>query len=368
MNVLFLDSIERSTFGGVEAWIGLVSEGLVSRGHNVTVAGRNGSEFLRRTALQSEQIQLLPLHISGDFDPVTISRLWRELRGREIDTIVVVFNKDVRLGGIAARLRGKTRIIWRLGINLTRQTFLHKKMTPMLIDAVITPSTSLKQEITASGYVSADDITVIPTGLPDVRLHETNGNQRESLRKRYGLPQDALIAVTSGRFVTQKGHKYLVDAAPEIVEAFPDIVFLLLGDGPLEGELRKKIDVLGLRRRFIFAGMLDTPEYELAGSDIMVHPSVVEPFGIAVLEGMRAGLPVVASRVDGIPEVVEENKNAVLVPSQDPKALSKAVIAVLGDAERMKQMGKVSRNRWQTIFSYDRMLDQVESVLQGKAK
>lgn len=366
MNILFLDSIERGTFGGVEAWIGLVSAGLSKRGHTITVAGRIGSEFLRRTAITAPNVSLLPLPISGDFDLYTIFRLRRELAKRKIDVVVPVFNKDVRLGGIAARLRGKTRVIWRLGINLTRKNVWHRMLTPKLIDGIVTPSESLKQEILGCGYISADDVTVIPTGLPDVRNALNNGDNRERLLKQYGLPQEAIIAVTSGRFVNQKGHQYLIDAAPDIVAAFPEVVFLLLGDGPLEASLRKKIDTMGLRRSFLFAGMLDNPEKELAGADLMVHPSVVEPFGIAVLEGMRAGLPIVASRVGGIPEVVDEPENAVLVPSRDPSALSKAVISVLEDRARMKAMGAASRERWHTIFRYDGMLNKIEQVLGGK--
>jgi glycosyltransferase involved in cell wall biosynthesis len=110
--------------------------------------------------------------------------------------------------------------------------------------------------------------------------------------------------------------------------------------------------------------MLEDIDLELNGADLLIHPSVEEPFGVAVLEGMRAGLPIVASRVGGIPEVVKEGTNAALFEPESAQALVSAVIAVMQSAERMREMAAASTERWREHFGYDRMLDRVENYFQ----
>ncbi len=365
MNVMFLNSIAADVYGGVEHWIGMVSCGLVGRGHRISAIGRPDSEFLRRTKLAEPSCDTIELDISSDINPVTIARIKKELSRRKIDITVVNFNKDIRLGGLASKLGGSARIVWRVGVNLTRDTFVHRFLTPKLIDGVITPSRSLKAQITKLGYIPESLVEVIPTGIADTKLKISRAEAKAELCRKYALPQDSIIAVTSGRFVRQKGHKYLVEAASEIVARFSTVRFLLLGDGPLEQTLREQIAASNLTERFVFAGLLDDFELELAGSDIMLHPAIIEPFGIVLAEGMRAGLAAVATRVDGIPEVVREGETALLVEPEKAHEFATAAIHLLSSQDRMAEYGKAARARWQGEFSYDVMINHVESYLQS---
>jgi len=361
MKLLFMDSIESTVYGGMEEWIRLVTAGLASRGHEITVAGRRGSEFLRRIRETTDKASLLELDITGDFRPDTIARIKRHLRGRRIDIVSVNFNKDVRLGGLAARLDGSARVVWSVGLDITKDSFIHRWLTPKLVDGVIVPSDSLRKQITRLGYIPPERVKVIPIGIQDRTIPESRAESAKRLRARYQLPYDCLVAVTSGRLVDQKGHRYLVEAAPAIIEAVPHIRFLLLGNGPLQGDLEEHMERLGVNEHFVFAGMLDDLTLELAGADLMVHPSIEEPFGIAVLEGMRAGLPIVASRVGGIPEVVGEAEAALLVPPADPEELARAVIGVLSDGRLREQMSQSARRRFESDFRYETMIDRLEA-------
>lgn len=361
MNLLLLDSIEPQTYGGMEEWIRLVALGLAGRGHKVTVAGRPDSELLRR--IQSDSagtVELLPIEISSDFNPVTISRLRNYLAEHEIDLVTVNFNKDIRLGGIAARLEGRPRVIWSVGLDITKDSLIHKILTPRLVDSVIVPSESLKAQITRHGYIPPELVSVIPIGIPDRPAAIGRAEAKAQLRRKYHLPDNAVIAVTSGRFVAQKGHRYLIAAAASILAAIPSMRFLWLGDGPLQQELQAEINDAGLTSHFIFAGMLRDFDLELAGSNLMIHPSIEEPFGIVILEAMRASLPVVASDVGGIPEVVKEGETALLIPPRDPGALASAVIQVASDSSLRDRMGRAGRVRFEHFFTSDRMLDRVE--------
>jgi len=368
MNVLFLDSIDGDTYGGMEEWIRLVASGLTERGHCATVCGRQNSHFLRRVSVSCDKVEIVPLSISGDFNPLTIARIRREIEMREIDVVITNFNKDIRLGGIASIFASAPRVIWSAGLDITRDNIVHRHLTPRLIDGVIVPSHSLGKEITRHGYISSSEVEVIPIGIAGTELPDNKSKHRANLRERFSLPNDAVVAVTSGRFVEQKGHSYLLDAIPEIIKRQPNCYFLFLGNGPLESQLRKQVEKLGVVQQVVFAGMLDSVAEILAGCDLMIHPSIAEPFGIAILEGMRASLPVVASRVGGIPEVVEESVTALLVEPKNSESLSANVCGLLSDTDKMRQLGEQGHLRWRNKFNISTMIDHVEQYLEQVIK
>lgn len=360
MNLLFLDSIDIETYGGMEEWIRLVAEGLAARGHGVTVAGRPDSAFLERVQHGNSNIDALPVNLGGDFNPLTISALKRVIAERHIEVVVVNFNKDVRLGGMAARLEGDPAVVWSVGLDITSDKAVHRWLTPRLIDGVVVPSQSLKKQITARGYINPDIVEVVPIGIADRVDYARSQAAAAALRRQYGMPDSALVAVTSARFVEQKGHRYLLEAMPQIVRRVPDVRFLWLGDGPLQESLLKSASELGVAGCVHPAGMLPDVAPALAGSDLMIHPSVDEPFGIAVLEGMRAGLPIIASDVGGIPEVLGDEAG-VLVPPGDVGAMVAAVVRLCTTKDDLGKLGGLARRRFETKFRYDAMIDKLEA-------
>ena len=164
------------------------------------------------------------------------------------------------------------------------------------------------------------------------------------------------------RMVEQKGHDFLIEAAEEIVKTMPTIRFLFLGDGEREALYKDMIAERNLSKYFVFCGMLDEITNHLMAADIMIHPSRVEPFGIAVLEGMRAGLPVATSNVGGIPEVVENGKNAELFEVGNIKQIAEVVVRMISDKSILKQMGEESRKRFESVFSLEKMSTKLETV------
>ena len=367
MNILFLDSIEKETYGGMEEWIRLVATGLSARGHDVTIAGREDSSFLKRVTAKdvSGSISLLPLAISGDFNPVTIAKINQYIDQNEIEIVVANFNKDVRLGGLASRLNGQPRVIWSLGLDITSDKLLHRILTPKLVDGVLVPSMSLQAQVTRCGYIASELIEVIPIGIPDSG-EECHADHKttEWLRREYQINPSSLIATTSGRFVEQKGHKHLIDAAALLKKRQVNLTFLLLGDGPLEQELRKQMDHLNVTDMFRFVGMVPSVDKYLSGADMMVHPSIEEPFGIAILEGMRASLPVIASRVGGIPEVVREDETAFLVEKGNASSLATSIEKMAASPELRRRMGENGRKRWLAEFTLEVMIDRIERYFQ----
>lgn len=363
MNILFFDSIDKDIFGGLENWIGMVASRFAAAGHIVTVAGRPGSEYLRRISDLDNRIKILPIDISGDFNPRTIARLKNYLRRNSIQIAVVNFNKDIRLAGLAAAWYGPTRVIWRVGLNITKNNLVHRLLTPRLLDGVITPSHALKEEITRFGYIKPDMVEVIHNGTLVKNFPRPDESARRQLRDKYDLPAGSIIAVTVGRFVNHKGHAYLIEAAPDIVRRHPNVVFMFLGDGYLEKEHRRRISELGLDNNFVFAGMLDNLDLELGGADLAIHPSIIEPFSNAVLECMRAGLPLVATRVGGTEEALTDGECAFMVDPADSEQLARAIVKLMDAPDRMIEMGRAAQKKWREEFTIDIMLSRVEQYL-----
>ncbi|MEW5994530.1 MAG: glycosyltransferase family 4 protein [Candidatus Zixiibacteriota bacterium] len=363
MNILFLNSIEKGTYGGMEEWTRLVARSLVERGHRVTVAGRTGSEYIRRAVSEHPRIRQLELDISGDFNPVTITTLKQYMARNDVDVVVVNFNKDIRLGGLAARWEHRPSVVWSVGLDITKDNPVHRFLTPRLIDGVMVPSQSLKNQITKFGYVDPAIVEVIPNATDDRDYVAPGEEARVQLRERYGLPESATIAVNVGRYVNQKGHTFLIEAAKRILKRFDEIVFLLVGDGPLRSSLESQIAQVRLEDHFVLTGMVDRVDGILAGADLMVHSAVEEPFGFALIEGMRAALPIVAPAVGGIPEVVVDGETGLLVEPRNPQALAEAVVTLLGDRARMQALGQAGFQRWEAQFRLGKMVDRVESYL-----
>ena len=366
MKLLFLNSIDDKTYGGMEEWIRLVATGLQKCGHEITVCGRRNSEFLKRLENGSSNIEGLGLDISGDFNPVTISKLKKLIEQKDINTVIVNFNKDVRLGGLAAKLSDNVSVIWSVGLDITKNSLAHKILTPRLVQGVIVPSHSLKFQIILYGYIPEEFVKVIPIGIPELPEAVSRESSRARVISQFSIPADSIICVTSGRFVEQKGHECLIESAPGIVEKNPNVIFLLLGDGPLRSKLEARISELKLQSHFVLAGMRSDVNEILPGCDIMIHPSIEEPFGIAILEGMRAGLPVVASKVGGIPEVIQENESGILVEPRNSTELTKAVNQLLADSALSKQMGDAGNMRWRNRFTYETMIGKIEEYLSSQ--
>ncbi|MBN1212533.1 MAG: glycosyltransferase family 4 protein [candidate division Zixibacteria bacterium] len=363
MNIMFLNAIEKNTYGGVESWMVRSAGELACRGHKVVAVGRPGAVFMKYMRSVDKPIEAFEINISGDFNPFTINRILGIIKNRDIEAILVTCNKDLRLGGLAARWHGRTKVVWRIGVDLTKNSPVHRKLTPRLLDGVIAPSQDLKNKIIRYGYLNEKTVTVIPSATTQYKSELTREEARSKLREKYRLPPEAVIAVTSGRFVPEKGHRFLVEATGELVKKYPVLYFLFLGNGPLEPALKNQVSTLRLNERVIFTGFLDDFELEMVGADLMVHPAVDEAFGNALLDGLQAGLPVVAAEVGGIPEVIEDGCTGLLVPPGDAGALKAMVEQLLDKPELIKQLGEAGQKRWRENFTLETMVDRLENYL-----
>jgi glycosyltransferase involved in cell wall biosynthesis len=212
---------------------------------------------------------------------------------------------------------------------------------------------------------------VIPYGA-DTRRYRP-GSEDKELRVRLGVPERAPLILAMGRLVYKKGFEFLLRSAPIVLTALPETRFVIAGAGSVSHELVALTAELGIGDRVIFPGHIPWHEshrlYQMA--DVLVVPSVVDEHGNVdglpnvLLEGMSTGLAIVASRVGGIPTIVRNKENGLLVPEKDPVALAEAISHLLQSPELRRTYGQAARRDVVTELDWSRIASRVAAVLEG---
>jgi len=197
--------------------------------------------------------------------------------------------------------------------------------------------------------IPPDRLDVVHSGVAPIPPEEAW--PRERVRETFGIAPDEIAIVTVGALTDHKGHRWLVQAAPQIVQEVPKARIHVLGEGELRCELESQITRLNLRDKLILHGHVESARLKLAGFDLYVSSSHLEGLGTAILDAMLAGLPVVAARAGGIPEAVIDGSTGRLVPPRDPDALAQAVINTLRNPETARSMTQSARQHVQENFS-----------------
>jgi glycosyltransferase involved in cell wall biosynthesis len=198
--------------------------------------------------------------------------------------------------------------------------------------------------------IRADRISVIPNGLELSRFWPRRLPNR--------LRRICLVA----NLRPGKGHDTLINAAPAVLARFPDAHFELIGDGPDRGQLEQLVRDRGLQHAFTFAGHVEDVPGRLAQADLFVFPSESEAFPNALLEAMAAGLPVVASSVGGITEVVQHGQTGLLIPPRHPEALADSLCGLLTVPHEAHRLGANGRALVERRYSFDRMVEAAEEM------
>jgi len=181
-------------------------------------------------------------------------------------------------------------------------------------------------------------------------------------RKELGLPEEGPVIGTVGRLVPIKGHEWLLKAAPRVLAEFPHATFVFLGEGPLLGQLQQLAAGLGISGHVMFMGARqDVPEC-LAAFDLFAFPSINEGMGRALIEAMAVGVPVVATRVGGIPDVVADGETGLLVPARDETALADALLKLLRDPARRQAYGQAARRSMDERFDVKAMVRAIDRL------
>jgi glycosyltransferase involved in cell wall biosynthesis len=195
---------------------------------------------------------------------------------------------------------------------------------------------------------------------------------RLGVREEIGVREDDLFLLSVGRLVHQKGHEFLVAAMPSVVKEFPHAKVGICGDGFLRQQLDAQIKTLGLEKSVFLLGKFDNVTKYLVAADVFVLPSRWEGLPISLLEAMSVGLPIIATRVEGVDEVISDGEQGLLMSVGDIAALSDAILRLLRDPQARYQMGTAAKQRLLESYSIDHMgeryLSLMINILENRAK
>jgi glycosyltransferase involved in cell wall biosynthesis len=297
------------------------------------------------------------------------------IRKREIDVVHAILPNSYVIGGLATVLaRGPALVMSRVSLNWYHKAYpllglLERRVLHRLVDTVICNSEAILDNLVSEG-VPRDKIRLIPNGI-DVAASCGPQIDRKQARNRLSVPEGVLIFVSIANFHAYKGHADLLDALRLARERLPpDWLLLAVGDD-IDGNLdrmRRLSDTFGLAKHLRFLGPRGDVETILRAADIHVSASHTEGFPNNVLEAMGAGLPVVATAVGGVPEMVIDGSTGVLVPPRDSERMAQALVQLAHDPDRRRSMGEAARRFVQSAFSLDRSANALAEVYAGGAK
>lgn len=189
----------------------------------------------------------------------------------------------------------------------------------------------------------------------------------EKIITEFGLKPGAPLIGVIANLIPWKGHEYFLNAAREIKDKVQEAKFIIAGqdfdkDKRYEKQLKRMTEKLGIGKDVIFTGFrADVPEI-MAAIDILVLPSIDEPFGRVLIEAMACAKPIVATKGGGVPEIVRDRETGLLVPIKDPHAISVAVIGLLKDKKRAREMGLAGRKIAEEVFDIEKKIKRMENI------
>ena len=314
------------------------------------------AESLCRAGVPWIQLRHLRRPVSLLADCSALWQLTRAIRRMGVDIVHTHSSKAGFLGRLAARMAGVQHIVHTPHGHVfegyfspvaTRAFAALERLAARWTDRIITLSDQEGRDHLRRGIGRPEQFVTIPSGVDlGVVTHAS------PVRLVSGGPVIGAVA----RLVPIKGLHYLVDAAPEILRRCPDARFLLVGDGEMRPALEAQARTLGLSDRLLFAGYREDIPSVIAGMDVVVLPSLNEGMGRVLVMAMALGKPIVATRVGGVAELLDDGEAGVLIPARDPIALAEAIGTLLQDPARARTLGEAGRRR-APHYSAEAMLD-----------
>lgn len=335
-----------------------LGRGLASRG--VTLLGATLSERVPPPWLIEARGDYLFLNArSRAAYPRAVVTLARWLRRQRVAVLQTHLFEAGLVGLMAARLAGVPLVIvtrHHADYHFVSGTWLHvliDSWTARLADRVVVLSAAVRDHLVARERVAADRIDVIAQGFDFDALAGSDEDGRR-LRRELGLDGKFVIGAVAS-FQPAKGHAHLLTAARDLVGAIPNLALLLVGDGDRRAAEARAREY-GLIDRVVFAGFRRDVSACIRAMDVVVHPSLSEAFCQAIIEGMAAERPVVATNVGSASDVVTDGVNGLLVPPADPGAIAAAVTRLQREPALGRRMAEAARQSVTRRFSLERMV------------
>ena len=350
LRILYLDT-ETFWRGGQEQLFSLMM-GIRERGHGVELAVPPRSALARRA--READITTHDFSQRSELSLQAVWRLARILRRRRVDMLHCNTPRPILAGKLAALLSGVSILVASRRVNFPLRSRFSRLKYNCCLDRVVTVSESIRQTLVQGGICS-ERVTVIYEG---VDLQAIDGDSPTSV-----LPEGpGLVVGIVAHLSPEKGHVTVLKAAARLRERFPDVRYVFVGGGVRRQALQERARTLNVADRVLFTGFREDSDAMMREFDVFCLASLSEGLSSAILAAMARSLPVVATRVGGIPELVAEGRTGLLVPPGRPDKLADALARVLSSASMRRRMREAGRRRVGEHFTLDNKLNQTEQL------
>jgi len=371
--------ITRLIIGGAQENTILTCEGLRLRGHDVTLiagaeTGPEGSLWPQAEARCGRTVKLESLvrAVRPRLDWRCAGELTQLFRAERFDVVHTHSSKAGILGRWAAHRARVPRIVHTIhGMSFNRTqpalvragyAFLERRAAKWT-HAFISVADAMTDQAVAAGIAPRERFTTIRSGM-EVDHFAPDAITRAEMRRRWNIPDDAVVIGTIARLFRNKGYEHLLQAMPRIVARCPSAHFVWVGDGAQRDEYVAALAKLNLRKRVHLTGLVPPDQIPaiLTGFDVLVHTSAWEGLPRAIVQAALTEVPAVSFDNDGAPEAIDNGVTGFLVALGDTAALAERSAQLAADAPARHQMGRAARTKCMAMFDYHKMVAQIDAL------
>ena len=350
--------------GGAQKLLVLLMRKIDITRYQPIIACLFGSRTLVGEEIREMNFRLVDLNMSKPWHLASLWRLYWLMRNERVSIVhSSLFHAD-----LIARLVGRMALVpliitWRHNISLGSwsRDFLYNH-TINMTDHIIAVSEQIRQAELTGGRTSPEKVSMIHNGIDTNLYQRSSDHAREQIRAELNVPNRAFLIGSIGRLHPQKGFSILLEAFALIQHQIPLARLLIVGDGDLREDLFTLSISLGIKNRTVFTGnLIDIPNI-LQAMDVFILTSLWEGIPLAILEAMAAKLPVIATSVGGIPEIIRDGENGILVPSENPQAIAEAISRYYYDPDLRKKLALAGHQRVRNDFSIESLIKQMQNL------
>jgi glycosyltransferase involved in cell wall biosynthesis len=303
-------------------------------------------------------------------DIIAFFKLWRIIKKGKFDVVHTHTSKAGMLGRWAAKLAGAKIIVHTphghvfygyFNKALSRVFVYLERLTAIITDKIVILTKRGIEEYLQYKIAQPEKFVAIYSGI-DVERLKTHQSDKVKEKQRLGIPADSSVLGTVTRLDPVKGNKYLFEALPEIVKSIPRMRLIVVGEGKEKEALARYVREQGCSENVLFLGMQEGIASIVNTFDIFILPSLMEGMGKSLLEAQALGIPVVATKVGGIPEVVKDGETGILVPAKDSHAIAGAVIRLLQDEALRRRFSENAKQWVDKRFSIETMVNDISGL------
>ena len=372
--IKILHIITRLCAGGAREVVLKIVDNLDKERFDVTLISGSEDMLTGDGEISNVRIIVIPQlvrNINPVKDLIALLRLYFFMRREKFDIVHTHTSKAGIIGRTAALLSNVPIIFHMPHGSIFHSVYYGKfrlfifsrieKIAALYTDRIIVGSDNERDDFVNNGIGAGDKYMRIPYYFIRDRFNDIRVD-RQAKRKELNVPEGALLLANIARLVPEKGHLFCLGAFKQVLGEIHDAVLLIVGEGRLKGDIERKIVELGLQGNVILTGFReDIPEI-LSAADISLHTSLWEGTPLTIAEAMSSGKAVIATAVGGIPEMISDGVNGILVRPQDTDELAKWIIRLSKDRELLANLGREAKEYARVKFNPKHVIEEINSL------